>query len=137
MGSAAQIRWNAWGPGVFERARAEGKLVFLDISATHEDRRTTLEMVSRVADSVFIPFTVGGGIRSVDDAGQALRAGADKVAINTAAVRDPSPAAHRSLAVRKLSNTWSSRGSIASSPAGDPSTADANTAQTRAAIVMG
>jgi cyclase len=82
------------GDPVAQAARydAEGadELVFLDISATHEDRRTTLEMVSRVADSVFIPFTVGGGIRSVDDAGQALRAGADKVAINTAAVRDPS-----------------------------------------------
>jgi cyclase len=81
------------GDPVAQAARydAEGadELVFLDISATHEDRRTTLEMVSRVADSVFIPFTVGGGIRSVDDAGQALRAGADKVAVNTAAVRDP------------------------------------------------
>jgi cyclase len=66
------------------------ELVFLDISATHEDRRTTLDMVSRVADTVFIPFTVGGGIRSVDDAARALRAGADKIAVNTAAVRDPS-----------------------------------------------
>ena len=65
------------------------ELVFLDISATTDDRRTTLDMVSRVADTVFIPFTVGGGIRSVDDAGLALRAGADKVAVNTAAVRDP------------------------------------------------
>ncbi|HEX2449615.1 MAG TPA: imidazole glycerol phosphate synthase subunit HisF [Gemmatimonadales bacterium] len=66
------------------------ELVFLDISATTDDRRTTLDMVSRVADTVFIPFTVGGGIRSVDDAGLALRAGADKVSVNTAAVRDPS-----------------------------------------------
>ncbi|HEY6948445.1 MAG TPA: imidazole glycerol phosphate synthase cyclase subunit, partial [Gemmatimonadales bacterium] len=81
------------GDPVAQAARydAEGadELVFLDISAAHEDRRTTLEMVGRVADSVFIPFTVGGGIRSVEDAGQALRAGADKVAVNTAAVRDP------------------------------------------------
>ena len=77
-----------------EQARrydAEGadELVFLDITASHEARDTTLEMVSRVADAIFIPFTVGGGIRSVEDAGAALRAGADKVAVNTAAVKDP------------------------------------------------
>jgi cyclase len=66
------------------------ELVFLDISASPEARRTTLEMVSRVAESIFIPFTVGGGIRSAADAGAALRAGADKVTVNTAAVRDPS-----------------------------------------------
>jgi imidazole glycerol-phosphate synthase subunit HisF len=73
------------------RYDAEGadELVFLDISASPEARRTTLEMVGRVAESIFIPFTVGGGIRSVADAGGALRAGADKVAVNTAAVRDP------------------------------------------------
>jgi cyclase len=74
------------------RYDAEGadELVFLDISASPEARRTTLEMVSRVAEAIFIPFTVGGGIRSVADAGAALRAGADKTAVNTAAVRDPS-----------------------------------------------
>jgi cyclase len=66
------------------------ELVFLDISASPEARKTTLDMVTRVAESIFIPFTVGGGIRSVTDAGAALRAGADKVAVNTAAVRDPS-----------------------------------------------
>ncbi len=66
------------------------ELVFLDISASPEERRTSLEMVSRVAESIFIPFTVGGGIRSVADAGAALRAGADKITVNTAAVRDPS-----------------------------------------------
>jgi imidazole glycerol-phosphate synthase subunit HisF len=65
------------------------ELVFLDISASPEARRTTLEMVSRVAESIFIPFTVGGGIRSVADAGAALRAGADKISVNTAAVRAP------------------------------------------------
>jgi cyclase len=65
------------------------ELVFLDISATLEERRTTLGMVSRVAETIFIPFTVGGGIRAVADAGAALRAGADKTAVNTAAVRDP------------------------------------------------
>jgi imidazole glycerol-phosphate synthase subunit HisF len=66
------------------------ELVFLDISASPEARRTTLEMVSHVAESIFIPFTVGGGIRSVADAGATLRAGADKITVNTAAVRDPS-----------------------------------------------
>ena len=74
------------------RYDAEGadELVFLDISASHEARETTLEMVGRVAESIFIPFTVGGGIRAVADAGAALRAGADKVSVNPAAVRDPS-----------------------------------------------
>jgi imidazole glycerol-phosphate synthase subunit HisF len=66
------------------------ELVLLDISASPEARRTTLDTVSRVAESIFIPFTVGGGIRSVQDAGAALRAGADKITVNTAAVRDPS-----------------------------------------------
>jgi cyclase len=81
------------GDPVQQAARydAEGadELVFLDISASPEARRTTLEMVGRVAESIFIPFTVGGGIRAVADAGAALRAGADKVSVNTAAVRDP------------------------------------------------
>ena len=73
------------------RYDAEGadELVFLDISASPDARRTTLDMVSRVAESIFIPFTVGGGIRAVADAGAALRAGADKISVNTAAVRDP------------------------------------------------
>jgi cyclase len=65
------------------------ELVLLDISASPEARKTTLDMVGRVAESIFIPFTVGGGIRSVSDAGAALRAGADKIAVNTAAVREP------------------------------------------------
>jgi cyclase len=74
------------------RYDAEGadELVLLDISASPDARRTRLDTVSRVAESIFIPFTVGGGIRSAADAGAALRAGADKIAINTAAVRDPS-----------------------------------------------
>jgi imidazole glycerol-phosphate synthase subunit HisF len=82
------------GDPVEQAARydAEGadELVFLDIAASPEARRTTLDMVSRVAESIFIPFTVGGGIRSVADTGATLRAGADKTAVNTAAVRDPS-----------------------------------------------
>jgi cyclase len=69
------------------------ELVFLDISASHEERATLLDVVSRVADRLFVPFTVGGGIRSVEDARAVLRAGADKVGANTALVRDPSLAA--------------------------------------------
>ena len=65
------------------------ELVFLDISATHEGRRTTLELVSRVAETVFMPLTVGGGIRVVDDMRNLLLAGADKVSVNSAAVKRP------------------------------------------------
>lgn len=65
------------------------ELVFLDISATHEGRKTTLELVSRVAETVFMPLTVGGGIRTVDDMRDLLLAGADKVSVNSAAVRRP------------------------------------------------
>jgi len=70
---------------------AEGadELTFLDISASHEGRATTLEIVSRTAEQVFIPLTVGGGIGSVDDVDRMLRAGADKIAVNTAAIRRP------------------------------------------------
>jgi cyclase len=70
---------------------AEGadELVFLDITASHERRGLTLEMARRVAETVFIPFTVGGGIRSVDDMRAIIATGADKVSINTAAVHDP------------------------------------------------
>jgi len=70
---------------------AEGadELVFLDITASSDDRRTTYEMVERTADNVFIPFTVGGGIRSDADARLLLELGADKVSLNTAAVADP------------------------------------------------
>jgi cyclase len=74
------------------RYDAEGadELVFLDVTASAEARPIVLEMVRRVAEAVFIPFTVGGGVRSVEDAEKLLRAGADKVAVNTAAVADPS-----------------------------------------------
>jgi cyclase len=73
---------------VYDAARAD-ELVFLDITATHENRDTVRNMVRAVADSVFIPFTVGGGIRSVDDVRTILLAGADKTSINSAAVRRP------------------------------------------------
>ncbi|MCJ1990801.1 imidazole glycerol phosphate synthase subunit HisF [Pseudolactococcus carnosus] len=65
------------------------ELVFLDITATHEARDTMVEVVRHVADQVFIPFTVGGGIRSVSDMSKMLRAGADKVGINSSAVANP------------------------------------------------
>jgi cyclase len=70
---------------------AEGadELTFLDISASHEGRATTMEIVSATAEQVFIPLTVGGGVSSVEDVDRLLRAGADKVAMNTAAIRRP------------------------------------------------
>jgi len=70
---------------------AEGadELTFLDISASHEGRATTMDIVSATAEQVFIPLTVGGGVSSVDDVDRLLRAGADKIAVNTAAIRRP------------------------------------------------
>ena len=74
-----------------ERYVAEGadEICFLDITASHEGRDTMLDVVRRTAENVFVPLTVGGGIRSVDDMRAALRAGADKVSVNTAAVERP------------------------------------------------
>lgn len=66
------------------------ELVFLDITATSDNRETTYELAARVADAINIPFTIGGGIRSVDDARRILEAGADKVTVNSAAVKNPS-----------------------------------------------
>ena len=73
------------------RYDAEGadELVFLDITASSDNRATMVDVVSRTAEQVFIPFTVGGGVRSVEDARRLLRAGADKVGVNTAAVDRP------------------------------------------------
>jgi len=65
------------------------EIVLLDITATHEGRRTLLETVRRTARELFVPFTVGGGIRSADDAAQVFEAGADKVSVNSAALADP------------------------------------------------
>lgn len=70
-------------------AQGADELVFLDISATHEGRKTTLDLVRAVASQINIPFTIGGGINSVADAGNLLHAGADKISINSAAVREP------------------------------------------------
>ena len=73
---------------VYDRERAD-ELVFLDITASHEQRDIVQDMVRRVADAVFIPFTVGGGIRTVEDIRAILKAGADKISVNSAAVRNP------------------------------------------------
>jgi cyclase len=72
----------------YDEAGAD-ELVFLDITATHEKRETIVELARRTADEVFVPFTIGGGIRTVADAQAVLDAGADKVAINSAAVARP------------------------------------------------
>ena len=74
-----------------ERYEAQGadEIVYLDISATNEGRSTLLDLVRRTAERLFIPLTVGGGMRSVDDIAAALRAGADKIAVNSAGVRRP------------------------------------------------
>jgi len=76
---------------VAKRYEEEGadELVFLDITASAEEREIMIEVVKRVAETVFMPFTVGGGIRSVEDMRRLLEAGADKVSINTAAVKNP------------------------------------------------
>ena len=65
------------------------EVIFLDITASHEQRDTIVDLARRTADNVFIPFTIGGGIRTVDDAQAVLNAGADKVAVNSAAVKRP------------------------------------------------
>src|SRR5205823_10641690 len=65
------------------------ELVFLDITASHENRDTVVELARRTADEVFVPFTIGGGIRSAEDAQAVLDAGADKVSVNSAAVARP------------------------------------------------
>src|SRR5437667_5358357 len=72
----------------YEEAGAD-ELVFLDISASHEGRAILLDVVRRVAEQIFMPFTVGGGIRTLDDATRLIQAGAEKVSINSAAVRTP------------------------------------------------
>ena len=72
----------------YDRQGAD-ELVFLDITASSDARNIVVDMVQKVADSIFIPFTVGGGIRSVDDFNEILRAGADKVSVNSAAIKRP------------------------------------------------
>ena len=84
---------DAGDPPALARAHAESgadEIVLLDITATHQERKTLVECVRRTARELFIPFTVGGGIRTLDDAAAVFDAGADKVAVNSAAAADPS-----------------------------------------------
>ena len=76
---------------VAKRYNAQGadEITFLDITASHERRDTTVNVVEKISENVFIPLTVGGGIRSLDDIQTMLNAGADKVSINTAAIENP------------------------------------------------
>lgn len=83
-------------------AMGADEITFLDITASHEDRGTLLDVVERTADTIFTPLTVGGGVRSEADVAALLDAGADKVAINTAAVSDP-------LLVRRATDRWGSQ----------------------------
>jgi cyclase len=73
---------------VYDREGAD-EICFLDITASYENRKTIVDVVSRTAEQVFMPLTVGGGVRTVDDIRELLKAGSDKVSINTAAVQDP------------------------------------------------
>ncbi|MBI4594681.1 MAG: imidazole glycerol phosphate synthase subunit HisF [Candidatus Rokubacteria bacterium] len=70
-------------------AQGADELVFLDITASHENRKTMLDVVARTAEGIYMPLTVGGGLRGIDDVRQLLRAGADKVSLNTAALERP------------------------------------------------
>lgn len=85
----------------YDRQKAD-ELVFLDITASFENRKTTLGLVRKVAESIFLPFTVGGGIRTIGDIRNLLTAGCDKVSINTAAVKDP-------MFVKKASSRFGSQ----------------------------
>ena len=73
----------------FYNKEGADELVFLDITATHEGRKTMVDVVKRTAEKIFIPLTIGGGISTLEDFKEILRAGADKISINSAAVRDP------------------------------------------------
>ncbi|MDR3686885.1 MAG: imidazole glycerol phosphate synthase subunit HisF [Coriobacteriia bacterium] len=80
---------------IYDKAGAD-EVVFLDITATHEDRPSMLDVATRTAEECFIPYTVGGGMRTADDIRAMLKAGADKISLNSAAVRDPSLITHTS-----------------------------------------
>jgi len=73
----------------FYNKEGADEIVFLDITATHEGRKTMIDVIKRTAEKVFIPLTVGGGIKTIDDFKEILRAGADKISVNSAAIRRP------------------------------------------------
>jgi cyclase len=73
----------------FYNSEGADEIVFLDITATHEGRKTMLDVVKRTAEKIFIPLTVGGGIKTIEDFKETLRAGADKISVNSAAIRNP------------------------------------------------
>src|SRR5215471_9015728 len=84
---------DAGDPAELAKAHSEAgadEIVLLDITATHEKRATLIETVKRTARELFVPFTVGGGVRTLEDAGAIFDAGADKISINSAAIADPS-----------------------------------------------
>jgi cyclase len=85
----------------YDREGAD-EIVFLDITASHEKRRTVIDLASRTAEKVFIPYTIGGGINSIEDIREILRKGADKISINTSAVKDP-------YLIKKSSNIFGSQ----------------------------
>ncbi len=85
----------------YDKAKAD-ELVFLDITASHEKRGTMIDMAKKVAESVYIPFTVGGGIRTIEDIRELLKAGCDKVSLNTSAVLNPD-------GIREASNRFGSQ----------------------------
>lgn len=90
----------------YDKAGAD-ELVFLDITASSDDRSTVVDMVRKVAECVFIPFTVGGGIRTVDDFKALLREGADKISINSSAINRPELI--RKAAEKFEASVWLSR----------------------------
>ena len=87
----------------YDRAGAD-ELVFLDITASSDNRRTVVDMVRKVAETVFIPFTVGGGIRTVEDFRMLLREGADKISINSSAIDNPLLSVTRRIS--SAANVW-------------------------------
>ena len=116
------------------RYDAEGadELVFLDITASHERRETIVELARRTADNVFIPFTIGGGIRSVEDAQAVLDAGADKVSVNSAALARPELIGELAEVVRRAVRGDRDRREAARTAAGT-STSTAGATRSRAA----
>ncbi len=114
----------------YDKAGAD-ELVFLDITASSDNRNTVVDMVRRVAETVFIPFTVGGGIRTVDDFKLLLREGADKISINSSAINTPE------LISDAATNSDASAWLSPSMPEGGPTEADGMYTKTAAVSTRG